>query len=221
MPQILCFFTLLLVVSGFLQRQAISAANMPKLKDYVEHIKPELSEMVSTEDTFSSQPDVETAFLDVQVDDSTIVNMTTKERAWAFSGSLGCEEDHVLVLHRWKIWWAIPRLLKGSEGERRAPPQTYLLLGKLKGSDKYLALLPLIDSNMGFSLEGLDGKSALALSGYDNSPRSEEALQREVEANRASGGTTKRRALVLARGADPFAAVGVACLLYTSDAADE
>lgn len=152
----------------------------------------------------AEREEVESAFVDLVIHSTSVVNNATHERQWAFNGPLGYQPDRLLAIHRWKIWWAIPKLLKGSRGELGSPAQTYLLLGQLadvKGA--YLAVLPLVDHNMGFSLEAVEGRG-LVINGHDNSPKGELELQRQLQLDSARGRLTKRRALLVTRGADPL-----------------
>ena len=70
---------------------------------------------------------------------SLVVN---KQQVWSFSNHLNLKEHSALCLHRWKIWWTIPKLLKHSDSEHsdsdsdyqeaHIPPETYFLLSQFK-----------------------------------------------------------------------------------------
>eukprot|EP00600_Ochromonadales_sp_CCMP1393_P001798 CAMPEP_0174988054 /NCGR_PEP_ID=MMETSP0004_2-20121128/19901_1 /TAXON_ID=420556 /ORGANISM="Ochromonas sp., Strain CCMP1393" /LENGTH=912 /DNA_ID=CAMNT_0016241205 /DNA_START=107 /DNA_END=2842 /DNA_ORIENTATION=+ len=99
------------------------------------------------------------------------VNVASKKETWSFRGPIGFDSNKVLCIHRWKIWWSIPRLLKNRTvdagccyggTESWAPPETYLLIGKLAATGDYLVLLPVIDEHTSFSLEGLSRAAAAA-----------------------------------------------------------
>lgn len=184
--------------------------------DYVHRIKPDHStvEVTSLASFLNSDVDslegelidekdeYEAAFIDVVLHSGALVNNVTHERTWIFSQHLGLQKDHILSIHRWKIWWVIPRLLKGEHGESAAPAQTYFLLGKLPNS-KFVLILPLNDRKMGFSLEGSQSSNRLTVTGYDNTPNAEEALRVEYDWNNHKKRMTKRRALIIAQSSDP------------------
>lgn len=83
-------------------------------------------------------------------------SVTDKQQVWSFSNHLDLQLG-LLCLHRWKIWWLIPKLLKSNTESRspeaEVPPETYFLLSRFTDGT-YLLLLPIIDRNMGFTLEG-------------------------------------------------------------------
>lgn len=114
-----------------------------------------------------------------------------------------------MCIHRWKIWWAIPRIIRSKHLEADAPAETHMLVGKLI-TGNYLLMLPLVDNNMGFSLEGLRSLSkadnsestnaegsiggGLFIHGHENSPN---------DLNERSG-DKNRRALLLSEGSSIF-----------------
>lgn len=148
-----------------------------------------------------------------------------KDRAWDFSSSIDFMPGHLLCLHRWKIWWAIPRLLPTNESA--TPPETYLLLGQLQhrrgegielrvdeDEGRYLLFMPIVDQAMGFSLEGSLSKARtnssvtgyyLSINGHDNSGPG--ARRRAVNAEMPSQfdvTETSRRAMLISSGTDPL-----------------
>ena len=192
----------------------------PSLAAYLDKIKPQhsivetvtLASFINLDaDTLEGEEaeekrDFEAAFLQVVLHSASVTDAATHERSWNFSLPLGFARGKLLAVHRWKIWWAIPRLLKGDRGETAVPPQTYLLLGQLaEPGGSYVLLLPLVDKRMGFNLEG--NGSALTVTGYDNTPESEDALALEAAQDVARGRLTKRRALLVSRGPDPLTLV--------------
>jgi hypothetical protein len=133
------------------------------------------------------------------------------EQSWAFSSALSLEK--ALCLHRWKIWWSIPRFVPH---ERETPPETYFLLGKLvtqMQEPSYILLLPTIDSDgMGFSLSGTDedtreNASGLELHGHDNNPN---GLSKQ--------GMTK--ALLVLTGSDPHEMIEKGMRIIKADLID-
>ena len=117
------------------------------------------------------KPSIETAWLNV--------NVSKHEQEWSFNELLGFEPHKLLCLHRWKIWWMIPKIIHDYKAiEGAIPAETTLILGKLLDGS-YLAILPSVDNNMVFSFEGSlsfhsagivnNIKPVLILHGSDNS----------------------------------------------------
>jgi hypothetical protein len=101
---------------------------------------------------------------------------TDRQQSYPFSiANFDIEERKILSLHRWKIWWLIPRLLQCA-GE--ASPETYLMLCKLKnkeeeqasdskgGHDQYIIILASTDKAAYFSLEGGKERDQLVVHGH-------------------------------------------------------
>lgn len=55
-----------------------------------------------------------------------------KQQVWSFTDHLDLKKGHALCLHRWKIWWSIPKLLKSKCPEDDVPPETYFLLSQFQ-----------------------------------------------------------------------------------------
>jgi len=114
-----------------------------------------------------------------------------------------------MCIHRWKIWWAIPRIIHSKHLEAEVPAEAHMLVGKLN-TGKYLLILPLLDNHMDFSLEGLKSfrKSessesinsqgsfggGLVINGHENSP--DEWSDRPGDEN--------RRAVLISEGSSIF-----------------
>lgn len=114
-----------------------------------------------------------------------------------------------MCIHRWKIWWAIPRIIRSKHLESDVPAETHMLVGKLI-TGNYLLILPLVDNHMGFSLEGLRSlnktdnsestnaqgsiSGGLFINGHENSP--------DDWSN--SSGDKNRRALLISEGSSIF-----------------
>lgn len=107
------------------------------------------------------------SFITYEIDDSTVLAYSitffldihdnsdprgyAEEKSWVFQQPLKLAKS--LCLHRCKIWWMIPKLLR--QVERDVPPETYFLLGQLENDGKdYILLFPVADTVFGFSLEG-------------------------------------------------------------------
>ena len=169
--------------------------------------------------SFMTQPpELAAATASGGVDDARWLHVdavTSKHQAWSFTGHLNLLEDTALALHRWKVWWSIPRLLRGARTETEVPPETYLYLARA-ATGAYVLLLPVVDRNMGFTLEGAksydkdevkdevsvdlngtvaDGCRYLMLHGHDISlgPTS---IDQDA--------TRSRKALLVTTGTDPF-----------------
>ena len=89
---------------------------------------------------------------------------------------------------RWKIFWLNSKIC-ASEG--RVPPECYFLLARQK-NEKYLLLIPLIDGDTLFSLEGSECGSAsqLLLHSFNN--------------KKGDKGAASKRALLVSEGLDLF-----------------
>jgi hypothetical protein len=114
-----------------------------------------------------------------------------------------------MCIHRWKIWWAIPRIIRSKHLEGDVPAETHMLVGKLI-TGNYLLILPLVDNHMGFSLEGLRSlnktdnselanaqgsiSGGLFINGHENSP--------DDWSDRS--GDKSRRALLISEGSSIF-----------------
>jgi hypothetical protein len=56
-----------------------------------------------------------------------------KQQVWSFADHLDLKGGKALCLHRWKIWWSIPKLLKSRKcPEADIPPETYFLLSQFQ-----------------------------------------------------------------------------------------
>lgn len=97
--------------------------------------------------------------------------------AWYFNDCMGFNDGEMLCIYRWKIWWAIPKLMSGlsnEDAEGSVPSETYFIVGRMTDGD-YMALIPSIDKNVGFSFEGsqsIDSSSSdkrLVLNGHQSS----------------------------------------------------
>eukprot|EP01031_Cornospumella_fuschlensis_P038814 gene38814-47203_t len=71
-------------------------------------------------------------------------------QTWSFQSALPCTQQSMLVVRRWKVWWLAPAWVTM---DGLVPPETYLLVGQLSNAH-YLVLLPTIDQEVSFSLEG-------------------------------------------------------------------
>ena len=104
------------------------------------------------------------------------VNVEKQEQSWRFKNLIGFLPQKLLALHRWKLWWMIPKLIHDKNLDGAIPPETSILLGKISDNE-YLVIIPAIDKNMVFSLEGSLSMNAtdpnvqpvLVLHGIDNS----------------------------------------------------
>ena len=168
--------------------------------------------------------------------------VTKKQQTWKFSEGLGLNSNaRAICIHRWKIWWSIPRLLKkkppvsgfySSRGdvsdvsatmdglETGVPPETCLFLSQFEDGN-FLLLFPVVDENMGFTLEGSDSfpKSTsefndsscdghLILHGHDVSEEEETRDSSLVAGGDSSIGVplnlNSRKALLVSSGPDPY-----------------
>lgn len=133
-----------------------------------------------------------------------------KDDVWNFQTMIGFESGKLLCIHRWKIWWAIPRIIPKYQSEANIPPETHLLLGMLS-TGNYLLLLPLIDQHMGFSLEGgsnnsLSNKDVLTINGHENSNSD----------SGSKGEMLSRRALIISEGDNLYSLLRTAFYLAKS-----
>ena len=133
------------------------------------------------------------------------VRTTTKrhQRYFLSTLDLGIEEGKVLSLHRWKIWWLIPRLLE-SIGE--AAPETYFILCKLQNqerehlSDQYIILLASMDRTADFSFEGGQTHDQLIVQG-------------NFQQHGTSTAEELHNAVLIGRGSSPLELIKT-CVLY-------
>eukprot|EP01041_Mallomonas_annulata_P000312 gene312-570_t len=118
------------------------AQSMLNIEKLAEHIRPVEARLTNVEQLSDA---VNAIWL--------TVDAVKDEQVWNFKEMLNMQAG--LSIHRWKIWWAIPRLLAN---EKSTPPESYLILYQLKDANddqpNYVLLLTTIDHNMGFSLAG-------------------------------------------------------------------
>lgn len=134
----------------------------------------------------------------------------SKHQSWSFAKHLGLQPDNALCLYRWKVWWSLPRLLRGEHPERNLPPETYMFLSRrLDGS--YALFLPVVDQNMGFTLEGSVSYDNDANSKFLNGSIADDSRYLMLHGHDISHGdafanssSTSRRALLITSGAEPF-----------------
>ena len=56
-----------------------------------------------------------------------------KQQVWTFADQFETSSSKMLCLHRWKIWWTIPKLLTSELcPEKNVPPETYFLLSQFQ-----------------------------------------------------------------------------------------
>lgn len=135
------------------------------------------------------------------------VTRVSKDCSWDFKEKLPFQDGKLLCIHRWKIWWTIPRILKSPDKEGSVPAQTFLLIGKLSDG-QLLLLLPLIDHHMEFTLEGsaniLTGgpssDSRLVLHGHENSPEAFDEAAVSRSSTSYYRGQDVRRAMLVGYG---------------------
>ena len=121
----------------------------PSLKDLIDRIKP-------VENSRLKPINENALWLEIYNDSNTT------EKTFIFKEHLGIRTGKALCLHRWKIWWMIPRLIPRFEYKNQIvsgsliPPETYFLLVILNDSDvdRYLCILPTFNKSIGFSLGG-------------------------------------------------------------------
>ena len=78
-----------------------------------------------------------------------------KQQVWSFADHLDLKEGNALCLHRWKIWWSIPKLLKSRKyPEADIPPETYFLLSKLQVTTLLSCLKQFFSFSRHFIFEG-------------------------------------------------------------------
>lgn len=86
----------------------------------------------SSEQTVFSWNDMDLTFHVIFVLLDFIDTVVKKQQVWSFTDHLDLKIGHALCLHRWKIWWSIPKLLKSKCPEDDIPPETYFLLSQFQ-----------------------------------------------------------------------------------------
>ena len=71
------------------------------------------------------------------------------EQSWSFNDLIGFLPQKLTILHRWKVWWMIPKIIHDQNLEGAIPAETSFILGKVSDNE-YLVVLPSVDKNMVF-----------------------------------------------------------------------